>query len=129
MKKFLIFTAVMMMFLGASFYHNGLSVGFGNAKLTVYEDDKVIETCVGTLNGYGGVQRLDLNGSFDAEELLRAYDAVEMAREYFDDVVVIYAFSPMLTETVKLDGRNVNLMIALRAESAVIGTPIIKGSY
>ncbi len=129
MKKFLIFTAVIMLFLGVAFYHNGLSAGFRNALLTVYDGDKVIETSVGFLNGYDGAQRLELVGSFSDTELLKVYDATELWREEFDDLCVIYAFSPMMKDKVKIKNRTVNLMIALRKDSAIIGTPILRGSY
>lgn len=130
MKKFLIFLACTLLFIGASLYHSGIGAAFHDAILTLYDGDNIIYEGQTFRNDNKNVQRLDIKGSFEASELLNIYDAVELWREEFeDDLSVIYAFSPMMGEKTTVKGETVNLMIALRPNTAIIGMPIIKGSY
>ncbi len=49
--------------------------------------------------------------------------------EQAGDVINYYGFSEELGDGVLLDGHRVNLHIAVRAEGACIGTPLIFGGY
>lgn len=129
MKKFIVFIACMMMFVSASLYHNGLLGRFVGGTLTVYDKNSVSVSDAPTLDKYNGVKRLDLDGYYDKKTVLDAYDATELWCERFDELIVVYAFSPMMTECVSIKGHKVNLMIALRDDRVAIGTPILKGSY
>ncbi len=46
-----------------------------------------------------------------------------------DGTNVIYAFTSLINDKVKVDGENVNLQIATRNDTTVIGWPLILGSF
>ncbi|MBR4999247.1 MAG: hypothetical protein IKY10_05135 [Clostridia bacterium] len=50
--------------------------------------------------------------------------------EYLDNgTTVIYAYTNLILDKVKVDGKHVNLQIATNDEYSVIGWPLILGSY
>lgn len=78
-----------------------------------------------------GYERVDTQGGASkVERILAKAKAKLIKTEKIDaDLTVFYAYSPCLLKSVRLFGRNVNLMIALNGNSVVVGSPLIKGSY
>ena len=63
------------------------------------------------------------------EKVLADYDAKIVKVEKFDGGVSYYCYSCKLKDGIVLDGEFVNLQVAIKKESTVIGTPIIFGGY
>ncbi len=63
------------------------------------------------------------------EELLTKYGATVVKVEEFLDGVSYYCYSPKLKGGLVIDGRMVNLQVAVKGERTVLGTPIIFGGY
>lgn len=53
----------------------------------------------------------------------------EIWQEVFDGVTVIYAYSPLIKSGIRLNGRLVNIQIAIRQDALFVGSPILLGSY
>ena len=64
-----------------------------------------------------------------AEDFISAYDAKLCFAEEIGGTLSFYCYSPRLKGGVILNGRKINLHIAVRAESVAVGTPIIFGGY
>ncbi len=65
----------------------------------------------------------------DAFAQAERYGAALLFTERAGDVVNYYYRAPALGGGVWLDGRRVNLHVAVRGESAAVGTPLIFGGY
>lgn len=78
----------------------------------------------------GAYERIDTYGGEEkAEDILEKLAATRARTETVGDITVIYAFSPLLPQSVTLKGERTNVMIALTCGKLVIGSPLIKGSY
>lgn len=63
-------------------------------------------------------------------KLLNDLDARVVKSEYLDcGAVVISAFSPKIEESIMLDDKEVNLQIASYTDYAIVGWPVILGSF
>lgn len=61
---------------------------------------------------------------------LKTLSANVVKTEYLDDgTTVIYAYSSLINESVKIENKNVNLQIAERNNIVTIGWPLILGSF
>ena len=63
------------------------------------------------------------------EDVLIRYSARVVKVEEFAGGVSYYCYSPKLKKGIVIDGVAVNLQIAVKGESVVLGTPIIFGGY
>lgn len=75
----------------------------------------------------GKYVRADMTG--DAADVLKTLGARELYREDIDGMTVLYAFSPRISAYETLRFGRVNVMIAVRGDRLVVGSPLIKGSY
>lgn len=72
---------------------------------------------------------LDYESGEILEQILERYTASVVKVEENAGVVSYYCYSPKLKRGIVIDGAVVNLQIAVKAESMVLGTPIIFGGY
>ena len=63
------------------------------------------------------------------EELFDKYDAELVCTEYVDGVTSYYAVTPRWNGGVVIDGKTVNLHVAIGDKECVVGTPIIFGGF
>lgn len=73
--------------------------------------------------------RMNESAAEFASELIAGYGAKLCFAEEIGGTLSFYCYSPRLKGGVILDGRKINLHIAVRAESVAVGTPIIFGGY
>ncbi len=61
---------------------------------------------------------------------LKTLKAKVVKTEYLDNgTTVIYAFTNLIKEKVQVEGKSVNLQVAKKEESVVIGWPLILGDF
>ena len=73
--------------------------------------------------------RLTCQADVVLETVLSKYSASVVKVEEFCDGVSYYCYSPKLKKGIVIDGVMINLQIAVKDESVVMGTPIIFGGY
>lgn len=67
---------------------------------------------------------------FEPVNALKTLSAKVVTTEFLDDgTTVIYAYTKLIYDSVKIDNKNVNLQIAHNEEYCVIGWPLILGSF
>ncbi|MBQ7924643.1 MAG: YwmB family TATA-box binding protein [Clostridia bacterium] len=64
-----------------------------------------------------------------AQEILREYGATVLWTETVSDVTSYYCYTPIWQDGVCINGKTVNLHIAVGETYCVIGSPIIFGGY
>ena len=69
--------------------------------------------------------RIDYYGS----EITALRCCEELFRERYDDLIVIYAYTPLREYYVDVHGERVNVMIAVRGNKISVGSPVLSGSY
>lgn len=68
--------------------------------------------------------------NFEVSSALEVLNARVVKTEYLNDgTIVIYAFTNLIKEQVRVDNQLVNLQIAEKQDYHVIGWPLILGSY
>lgn len=125
LKRFMAFVAVGLLLIAARFYPNALE----RAKIgkTVYYDtnDNVTEIA----DAYSYCRAETDGGEEKVVEITNLLHATVLFTEEPDGERIFYCFSPLLPRNVRVNGKKVNLTIALRGDAVVAGTPLIKGSY
>ena len=95
---------------------NGTSLGFCYMNTRPTKENVVGESIV--------INNLEVG------DALSTLNARVVKTEYLEDgTAIIYAYSNLINDKVKISGRNVNLQIATRDDRSVIGWPLILGSY
>lgn len=128
----ILFIAVALVLTGLRFACGGLCSFVRDGSYTAYLDgDAELRYSEVPILGVRGVyERIDTYGGKEkATEILDRLAATGIRTETIGDVTVIYAFSPLLPQSVTLKGERTNVMIALTRGKLVIGSPLIKGSY
>lgn len=135
MKKFLIFLGIVCLIAGVSLFSNSLlridregtfSVFDQFDNVRVYEERPILYR----YQNPNYFTRFDTIGSIqDAQEILRYLGARELFREYVNDIIIIYAHSPLITKYQRVHRRRVNVMIAIRNDRISVGSPLLKGSF
>lgn len=64
-----------------------------------------------------------------AEEIMRKYRAELCFTEDVCGTLSYYCYSPLLKGGIELNGRKINLHIAVREDALAVGSPIIFGGY
>lgn len=131
-KRLVLLMAITFIAVGVRLYDNGLCSFIREGAYSVYSaTDEVTEFIkVPLLNRRGEYERIDLKGGErDARALLERMNATIINEERFDDITVVYAFCPRISNFIKVDDKKVNVMIALSKEKMTVGSPLIKGSY
>ena len=64
-----------------------------------------------------------------ARDILKEYNAVLVCEEEACGVISYYAFSPNLYQGVQINGKKVNLHIAVKKGEVAVGSPIIFGGF
>jgi hypothetical protein len=105
----------------------------GESAVYVFEKERA-ENAAGTpVNEYASMEEAlpeaGASAFAFAEDFISAYDAKLCFAEEIGGTLSFYCYSPRLKGGVILNGRKINLHIAVRAESVAVGTPIIFGGY
>ena len=128
----IMFISVALVLVGLRFACGGLCSFVCDGSYVAYLDGDV-ELRYGKvpLLGVRGVyERIDTYGGKEkATEILDRLAATGIRTETIGEITVIYAFSPLLSQSVTLKDERTNVMIALARGKLVIGSPLIKGSY
>ncbi len=133
MVKAFRFSLVIFLFallVALRFFCNGL-LFFKTGEYSFFShSDEQIYLSSPTFNALGRYERIDFcGGEEEAEELLRKAHAVIKKRERIENIVIIYAYSPLILGNETVNGTKVNLMIALSGGKVAVGSPLIKGSF
>ncbi len=72
--------------------------------------------------------QLSLNG-FSLENLLEEFDAEIKFSEQTSDSEIYYAYSPKIRFKKQVKGQTVNLHVVLTKDRAILGSPLIFGSF
>ena len=68
--------------------------------------------------------------NFEVASAIDILNARVVKTEYLEDgTTVIYAYTNLINETVKVDNERVNLQIATKNDRTIIGWPLILGSF
>ena len=127
-----LFVAVALVLVGLRLACGGLCAFVDGGSYTAYLDGDVElrydeKPLVGVRGAY---ERIDTcGGEAEAADLLHKLAATGVRTEAVGEITIIYAFSPLLPQSVVLKGERVNVMIALSHNKMTIGSPLIKGSY
>ena len=82
-----------------------------------------------TLNNIVGIS-YTLAGDYDKfSEILKEFDIVTLSTEVVDNIHIIYGRSEHCGKPKIVDGKAVNVQLAIRDDVITIGTPLIMGSY
>lgn len=129
-KRALMFAGAAMILAGARLYYCGPGGLVRGGTHTLFDGfDREVVLSEPLVFPRARFERLDLTGTAaDAESLLERADAVERGRERIDDLIIIYAYSPRLTECALTAYGRVNLTVAVRGGRMTVGCPLIKGS-
>jgi len=74
--------------------------------------------------------RFDTYGNIsDIDGILRNLGARELFREQVNNIIIIYAKTPLITKYERVHSQKVNIMIALRDNRISVGSPLLKGSF
>ena len=66
----------------------------------------------------------------EAGAVIKTLNANVVKKEWLEDgTVVIYAYSSLIEKQVKVENKNVNLQIAIKENSIIVGWPLILGSF
>jgi len=65
----------------------------------------------------------------DVYSILSNLNVTQNKVEQFSDLYIVYGYSPLLENSVEVDGEQINIQVALRENIVTIGTPLILGSY
>lgn len=83
-----------------------------------------------TPRGYAGVSVSFAGDASDLEEWLELLRADKIFCETIGDgIVCVYGYSPLLKGGIQVDGRKINVQIALNRGTVHIGSPLLLGSY
>lgn len=125
LKRFMAFVAVGLLLVAARFYPSALErAKIGN---TVYygTGDNVTECA----DAYAYCRVETDGGEEKVVEIINRLRATVLFTEEPEGERIFYCFSPLLPRTERVNGKKINLTIALRGDVVVAGTPLIKGSY
>lgn len=68
--------------------------------------------------------------NMEVGNIIKSLKAKIVKTEYLEDgTVVIYCFTNLLNNKVKVDNRNINIQIAQKEDCTVVGWPLILGSF
>ena len=130
--------------MNVSVFSGGRSTYYLHSPSSQAEISETLELCdLATLSGESVVylnvgakgslteagKGLSAEGKEIAEKIINSYRAKLCFSEEISGTVSYYCYSPMLKGGVVLRGKKINLHIAVRTESIVLGTPIIFGGY
>lgn len=105
----------------------------GESAVYVFEKGRTEDVADAPIDEYTAIEEIlpeaGENASAFAEDFISAYDAKLCFAEEIGNTLSFYCYSPQLKGGVILNGRKINLHIAVRAESVAVGTPIIFGGY
>lgn len=63
------------------------------------------------------------------EKLLSDIKFEQLTKEEVEDIVILYGYTPYYSSSIFLDGKKINVQIALTDEKVVVGFPIILTGY
>lgn len=115
-----------LLFEGANYYTFSASSG-GAAKTYIFEADEAAEFKKNAKN-IDGEAAVYLDG-FDYEKLLAKLNAKVKLKQTAGGILSIYAYSPKIKKCLSIDGKSVNLHIAVSFDRVCVGSPIIFTSY
>lgn len=138
MKKFFI-VIIMFLILASSFQTRDFSLlDYFDGDYTAYTEISTNENSVDL--GFCYMQRNLENKKYLVGESLKVYNfeigsalsklkAKVVKTEVVNDEVVIYAYTSLIKDNVKVENKLVNLQIASKNDYSVIGWPLILGSF
>lgn len=140
MKKILVVLVLfLIMISGANQQQQFTLLDYFSGSYTVYTKNSVNENSVNLgfcyMNNFQ-VETQDVEGesvkieNFEPSQAIRVLDAKVIETEYLDNgMVVIYAYTSLIKERVKLGQKHVNLQIAHCDDYTIIGWPLILGGF
>jgi len=138
MKKFMVVIVVFLVLLSASNQVNSFSLlNYFSGEYTAYTDSPNGENSVNlgfcymnTTPSENLVGESMIIKNFEVSSALEILKARVVKTEYLNDgTIVIYAFTNLIKDQVRVDNHLVNLQIAEKQDYYVIGWPLILGSY
>ena len=131
-KRLILLFAIAFITVGVRLSDNGLcSLGI-DGRYSYYStvDEVTVLDEAPLFSPRGEYERIDLSGGVeDANRIISRANAVVKAKESFDGLTVIYAYTTRISNFVTVGGERVNLMIAISDGRVAVGSPLLKGSY
>lgn len=139
MKKLMIVIFIFIIILAGKQERNSFSLlDYFSGEYTAYTSSESGQNCVDLGFCYMNSKPItnELIGesivvqNFEVGSAIKVLNARVIKTECLEDGTnVIYAFTTLIDDKVKVDGENVNLQIATRNNTTVIGWPLILGSF
>ena len=140
MKKFFIVIVMFFVLISSKNMENNFTLlDYFSGEYTAYTEEQVNDNCINLGFCYmqdKNVERSFLVGeslkivNFEPINALKKLNAKIVKTEYLEDgLVVIYAYTNLIKETVEIDNKNINIQIAQNDDYSIIGWPLILGSY
>lgn len=138
MKKFMVVIVVFLVVLSASSQASSFSLlnyfsGDYTAYTSTQNGDEAINLgfCyMNTKPGENIVGESMVIKNFEVSSVLETLKARVVKTEYLTDgTIVIYAFTNLIKDQIRVDNQLVNLQIAEKQDYHIIGWPLILGSY
>lgn len=103
-----------------------VNIGIGKeVHTTVYQYNEIVTRC----NNIQGVTVTFSGTQQDVTELLSKLQANVVYIQQLQDIMTVYAFSPLIVGGVWVDGNFINIQVALSCGVVHVGSPLILGSY
>ena len=140
MKKMLVAVLLFMILISGARYQQEFSLlNYFSGDYYVYTNEKLNESSINLGSCYMNRERpkeTKIKGesmivkNFEPSSAINLLDAKVVETEYLEDgTIVIYAYTNLIDEKVKIGNNYVNLQIAYKEEYSVIGWPLILGSF
>lgn len=141
MKAFYILVLTVVVLIGMSSLvgvQNMLPEGASEAEVYIANQNKMTICCINpeqlgnTLQQEGDVLGFAIRyelGKVSENQLLSSLKAQVVKVERVGDITLYYAYSHRMSNTVKVDGKKVNVQIAVTDSAITVGSPLIMGSY
>ena len=140
MKQFIIFSAlVMVLFYSNSYYNNFSLEHYFNGDMSYYYENSTSGNNINLGFCFLSHEQDNSNkligesvciNNLEIGSALSTLKAKVVKTEYLSDkTTVIYAYSPLIKKSLNIENNNVNLQIAYKNDSSIIGWPLILGSF
>ena len=80
-------------------------------------------------SGYMGITIRYAVDNMSEDALCRKMQARRIYEQEIDGIRCVYLYSPLINESVRIDGKVINMQIAITDSAVTVGFPLIMGSY
>ncbi len=128
LKRITFLVLIALVFISARLYDNGLCSVIRAGEFSYFNERDEEIYCPQPLFCRYAYQKIELDRK-EAKEVLEPLMIEVVTTENFDTVCVFYGRTPFIYNSIEIDGNKVNIMIAVREDKVLVGSPVLKGSF